>query len=201
MTDKSLVERIIPEFDVFWQVYPRKEAKKKAEIAFNKLSNEKKRACIAGTIFHIANNPQWKNPQFIPMPTTFINGELWNNEITIPEDAKDRIIGFKNGSEAHDVVWSAMTQFFGTSWINKHGESPPELWRKLLKGISEKRILRGMKRCMDDHKDHPPSLPKFMEYTAKTFDEVYPTALPKPLGDPVKALASLQEMKEILGVK
>jgi len=201
VVSKDLTSRLIITFDAFWSIYPNKANKKKAEIAFNKLSDEKKRACIAGTIFHIANNPQWKNPQYIPLPTTYINGELWDNEITIPEDAKDRIIGFKNGSEAHDVVWSAMTQFFGTSWINKHGEHPSELWRKLLKDVSQKRILRGLRICMQDHKDNPPSLPKFLEYTAKTFDEVYPNALPKPLGDPAVALAALAEMKKGLGVK
>ena len=201
MVGKDLTSGLIPTFNYFWKIYPRKEAKKKTEILFNNLSKEKACACINGTMFHVERNPQWKNPQYIPLPTTYINGELWANEITIPEDAKDRIIKFKNGSEAHDVVWSAMTQFFGTSWINKHGEHPSELWRKLLKDVSQERILRGMRLCLNDHKDNPPSLPKFMEYTAKTFDEVYPPALPKPSGDPAVALAALAKMKKGLGVK
>jgi len=192
---------IATSFDTFWDNCPRKADKKKAETAFNKLSDVKKFNCIAGMAHHAANNPQWKDPSYIPLPTTFINGERWDDAIAIPQDAKTRVIEFENGNDTHDIVWSAMTQLFGDSWIKKHGEKPPELWRKLLKDIPKERILRGLKRCTADHREFPPSLPKFMEYTAKTFDEVYPPALPKPLGDPAIALKSLQEMKTILGVE
>ncbi len=65
-------------FDSFWQLYPRKQDKKKARTAFSRLTMKKKR-------FAIEDKPQerYKNTekQFIPLPTTYIHGERWEDEI------------------------------------------------------------------------------------------------------------------------
>ncbi len=69
-------------FSQFWAAWPNKKNKKKAKLAFCRIKNlpnvfpvmmqalEKQKA-----------TPQWQNQQFIPLPTTWINGERWNDEI------------------------------------------------------------------------------------------------------------------------
>ncbi|MCZ6504349.1 MAG: hypothetical protein O6945_17770 [Gammaproteobacteria bacterium] len=64
-------------FDAFWDLYPRKVAKKKAQVAWKKLPLSKQELAIAD----IKTRYQGVNKQFIPHPTTYINGERWNDEI------------------------------------------------------------------------------------------------------------------------
>ncbi len=65
-------------FDSFWQLYPRKDDKKKARIAFNRLSKKHQRKAIE-------DNPmeRYKHRlrEHIPLPTTYIHGERWEDEI------------------------------------------------------------------------------------------------------------------------
>ncbi len=63
-------------FDAFWSLYPKKVDKKKAQIAWKKLPLSKQELAIAD----IKTRYQGVNKQFIPHPTTYINGERWNDE-------------------------------------------------------------------------------------------------------------------------
>jgi hypothetical protein len=65
------------QFDEFWKNYPRKEKKKMAQILFNKLSQENKIKAINDCKIRYVN----KERQYIPHPTTYLNGEAWNDEI------------------------------------------------------------------------------------------------------------------------
>jgi len=65
------------QFDEFWNNYPRKEKKKMAQILFNKLSQENKIKAINDCKIRYVN----KERQYIPHPTTYLNGEAWNDEI------------------------------------------------------------------------------------------------------------------------
>ncbi len=68
-------------FDNFWVHYPRKQAKKRARIAFCRLTMKKKRLAIE-------DNPDKRykgtDKQFIPLATTYIHGERWEDEIIKP---------------------------------------------------------------------------------------------------------------------
>jgi len=64
-------------FDAFWDLYPRKVAKKKAQVAWKNLSLPKQRQAMTDIETRFRN----VNKQFIPYPTTYINGERWNDEI------------------------------------------------------------------------------------------------------------------------
>ena len=158
-------------FESFWLIYPRKQGKPLAETGFNKLTDAEKFNAIQATKFQIGNNPQWSNPAFIPMPATFINQKRWLDE-TVPIDkpATVRVQDNQTDSPAH-LVWSAMTQMYGTSWITKHGEHPSPVWRQQLKDISLERLKRGLKRTLDAGSEFPPSLPTFIAACAKTFGE------------------------------
>lgn len=70
-------------FDLFWNAYPRKKKKKDAEKAFNKSTS------LPPIEEHIKIIEAWKvtdqwtkdNGTYIPYPTTWLNGELWNDEL------------------------------------------------------------------------------------------------------------------------
>ena len=69
----------IPEpFDAFWELYPRKVAKPKAERAWRKVTDDG--AVMAGLACW---NAYWKSrddPRFVPYPATWLNDERWNDD-------------------------------------------------------------------------------------------------------------------------
>jgi uncharacterized protein YdaU (DUF1376 family) len=63
-------------FSDFWDRYPRKEGKKKAEQAWRKLNKSKKQKAIDDVLNRFKNTDR----QYIPLPATYINGERWEDE-------------------------------------------------------------------------------------------------------------------------
>ena len=69
-------------FESFWEIYPKHQDKKKAKQKFLKLcTNEKEYKAIMDGLRNIL--PVWakKDTKYIPMPTTWLNGERWNDEV------------------------------------------------------------------------------------------------------------------------
>jgi hypothetical protein len=71
------------DFDRFWAVFPRKEAKKDARVAWNKLAPppslvDRMLAALAWQ----AISEQWtkEGGQFIPLPASWLRGERWTDE-------------------------------------------------------------------------------------------------------------------------
>lgn len=83
-----------PLFDAFWSAYPRKTNKGFAKQIFQKLSVDQ--ALLDKMIAAIGQQKktdQWKNPQYIPHPSTWLNGERWEDEVAStakPESEEDR---------------------------------------------------------------------------------------------------------------
>ncbi len=72
-----------PLFDVFWKAYPRKTNKAFAQQVFGKLRVDQ--ALLDKMVLAIGQqkqSEQWKNPQYIPHPSTWLNGERWEDELT-----------------------------------------------------------------------------------------------------------------------
>ena len=69
-------------FEKFYFLYPRKMAKKRAEKAWKKIKPEMYEIIIADVINRLANHDGWKDKTFIHYPATYLNDELWNDEIT-----------------------------------------------------------------------------------------------------------------------
>lgn len=74
------------DFERFWSAYPRKVNKKKAFDAWKKCNGS--RPPIDDLISAIAkqsDTPTWKKDsgQFIPHPTTWINGERWSDQVDV----------------------------------------------------------------------------------------------------------------------
>lgn len=70
------------EFDQFWTLYPRRVAKKDAEKAWSKLSQDQQALAIAALPAH---RKAWsgKEMEFLPYPASWIRGERWHDEIVI----------------------------------------------------------------------------------------------------------------------
>lgn len=71
-------------FESFWEIYPKHQDKKKAKQKFLKLcTNEKEYKAIMDGLRNIL--PVWakKDTKYIPMPTTWLNGERWNDEVNV----------------------------------------------------------------------------------------------------------------------
>lgn len=70
-------------FDLFWEVYPKKQAKKAAMKAWQKAKLDTKAADIIMDVqIRIKEDAAWQNKMYIPNPATYLNGERWNDEIT-----------------------------------------------------------------------------------------------------------------------
>lgn len=81
-------------FDDFWREYPRKQAKQEALKAFMKLSpDEVTFARMLEAIRKQKGGEQWRDPQFIPHPATWINGKRWEDEAGGVVNAVPRLEG------------------------------------------------------------------------------------------------------------
>jgi len=69
------------QFEDFWSIYPVKKGKKKSELKWNRLSNTVREKIMIDIPERKAKDSQWLG-KYIPHPTTYLNGELWEDEIS-----------------------------------------------------------------------------------------------------------------------
>lgn len=86
------VHEFPPGFDRFWQAYPRKTAKPQAAKAFARLRpDEPLLQRMLAALDLQRQSPQWQRDggQFVPHPSTWINGRRWEDELSFaePQDA------------------------------------------------------------------------------------------------------------------
>lgn len=69
------------DFDCFWQAYPRKVGKVKAEAAYYKITTPV--SVLLAAIEQQKKSAQWQkdNGQFIPHPATWLNGKRWEDQV------------------------------------------------------------------------------------------------------------------------
>ena len=73
-------------FESFWKAYPRKTNKAFAKKCFDKVKvDEELLNKILKAIEQQKKSEQWKNPQYIPHPSSWLNGERWEDEVTLPK--------------------------------------------------------------------------------------------------------------------
>ncbi len=82
--DKSIVQKERAEaFEIFWQNYPRKAGKGKAEESFAKVDLSLM-PVILEAIEQQKRSEQWneENGKYIPLPATWLNQKRWGDELT-----------------------------------------------------------------------------------------------------------------------
>ena len=80
-------------FDEFWKAYPRKTNKGFARKVFDKLKVDDAMLTKMIQAIYVQNKNVWKDkdPQYIPHPSTWLNGERWDDEVIAkPMSASDR---------------------------------------------------------------------------------------------------------------
>ncbi|MFW1952193.1 YdaU family protein [Acinetobacter beijerinckii] len=83
---QAVIER---EFEKFWNAYPKKQQKKPTFDKFKKINFKKyPLEMILSALEKQKESPQWQkeNGQFIPMATTWIYQERWNDQIELPQN-------------------------------------------------------------------------------------------------------------------
>jgi len=68
-----------PEFDKFWQAYPRRAAKGAARRAWSRVAALHDPAVVIAAAAQYAVDPR-RDPQFTPHPATWLNSERWLDE-------------------------------------------------------------------------------------------------------------------------
>lgn len=89
----NVIENIyIDYFNKFYSIYPKKVKKKETEKWFIKQKPDEElfKEIMNGLKKHLKSK-QWKNKQYIPYPTTWLNGERWNDEVEIEETEEERL--------------------------------------------------------------------------------------------------------------
>lgn len=66
-------------FDSFWAVYPRKQGKGKAKEAFMKAVKTAGLEAVMSGARRYASDPNLPDPKFVPLPTTWLNQERWDD--------------------------------------------------------------------------------------------------------------------------
>lgn len=99
-------------FSAFWEAYPKKEAKKKAEDIWDRKKLDSKLPEILAFIEKAKTSDRWQRG-FIKQPTTFLNQESWEDDVGAYQDAgkeKPRETRrFNNG------VWESWME--GSGWV------------------------------------------------------------------------------------
>lgn len=75
-------------FESFWEHYPRKVARRKAEVAWMKLSEVKKVLALEAILIHVKLWRTRDTPdEMIPHAATWLNGERFRDEMPKPAGA------------------------------------------------------------------------------------------------------------------
>lgn len=78
----------VTDFERFWQVYP-KRVKKKTALEIWKRKKPDPDTLIADVENRLANDSRWVGG-FVPDPTTYLNGERWNDELEKRDETRRR---------------------------------------------------------------------------------------------------------------
>tara|TARA_R110000803_G_scaffold135799_2_gene202726 strand:+ start:3763 stop:4677 length:915 start_codon:yes stop_codon:yes gene_type:complete len=118
-------------FGLFWEAFPRKVKKKRArEVWMAKKLDCAINELLSDVANRLANHAPWKNG-YIPHPTTYLNGELWNDEIE-----KEDLVQVKKGNGKHLVPSykdGSALEAYGKSIdkLPKRTESYYQYWQRL----------------------------------------------------------------------
>ena len=80
------LSNIYAHFDDFYSIYPKKKDKAKAQKIWDKLKIEKDSDIYYKIIYHVSNAYINTDHQYIPYPTTYLNGRRWEDEIDKPKE-------------------------------------------------------------------------------------------------------------------
>jgi biotin operon repressor len=127
------------EFEIFWNVYPRKVAKKAAEVAFAKASKQTAAAEIISAAARYAKDPN-RVEVYTAHPATWLNAHRWLDD---PLPVREKTLEEKKAEEARLAKQrSEREKEESRKWFEEQERlrsaavPPPERLRALLKGLN-----------------------------------------------------------------
>ena len=91
--DSVVKTNVETEFEELWELYPRKEGKKNAYLAYRKARIRKSDPCsfeqVKDAIINYRSRTKGYDPQYIKQGKTYFQGECWNDVFPISEKAVD----------------------------------------------------------------------------------------------------------------
>jgi len=98
-------------FDEFWKIYPKKKDKKRAKEKFKKIPPEKILIILDKLKQQIEHESQWKDKKYIPEPSTYLNQERWEDEITPTEKTIENVSKRKELQRENNEIRSTVPWF------------------------------------------------------------------------------------------
>lgn len=87
VVDDVFASEITPDFGTFWELYPRKVARKAAERAFARVVKADYQELFAGLLLWRREWLRRGEMEFVPHAATWLNGERWTDELPTPPTA------------------------------------------------------------------------------------------------------------------
>ena len=81
-------------FSKFWEIYPKKELKKKAQDIWKSKKLDSQVTEILAFIEKARESDRWKRG-YVKQPTAFLNGECWNDDLASYSDRKEEPLEIK----------------------------------------------------------------------------------------------------------
>lgn len=143
--DKENVQNdVLPApFENFWEQFGYKKNRKKAQSAFNRLTKANQKMCVEMIPAYLAYIAATNTPQM--HPTTWINGERWNDDFTIPAGGKKVV---NSDAALNDCELPKELQPLYAAYISGMIEKFPALWK------SECRVLSASEWLQFQQPDH-----------------------------------------------
>jgi len=106
---KKLGVEISKSFDRFWVAYPKKRDKKKSLDVWSRIKPDEdmlNKIIKHVTVMKMSEDWTKENGQYIPLPTTYLRGERWNDE-TVPnaQRVNDRWESRSQAKEEDQIPW------------------------------------------------------------------------------------------------
>ena len=87
------VDQTVRDFERWWKVYPRKVGKYKAAPLFAKVCNRMNFDELMDATIRFAQSMDGQEKRFIPHPTTWLNQERWNDELSVePHNVQKEVL-------------------------------------------------------------------------------------------------------------
>ena len=106
-----------PTFEQFWAMYPRRDGKKDAMKAWARLEVAQKCAALAAIPMHIRYwQAEGRERHYTPMPSTWIRGERWDDEIEMPKPKEAQWWASQEGIKAKAIELGMWPPRGGEGW-------------------------------------------------------------------------------------
>ncbi len=197
--DKLTPDRV-PEFEEFYQDYPRRTEKAKALALWKKMTDEDRAKAYRDVEIRSKTHRPWveDNGRYICSPRRYLLNQMWNDSIEPVVTREARQLANEDGTICARF-WTMLIQFYGKRLIANYGETMPPAWQLALRGMSQDQAVRILADLAN--KDDPrwlPSLPEIKLLLRYSKPEPELKMLPRPWPKAKVANPAFTQLRKIL---